>query len=689
MASVNRDRLRQILRDLINDEDLRQLFFTDRASALAHYNLNPSETRWFDRIQTAADLEKEAKKLNITLRGGAAGSITKETASSSPTDTGAPPQRLVNTGFATYNKPQDPINYQIPLQPDKDYYFWLEVGDLIAGAIDENPQPLPPLPANARLQVVLFPFASEFVLTGDEYIGELKQEEDGAVRVARPAAKPRSLLGKPIMRQRLFFLVHAPPQPAAHRLRCNIYYQQLLIQSHLVTMHVAANPQPMERALTTVVDYALSHTLDLHNFASMESTKLSLMLNDNGDGSHGFRFFGAGDFQSNATLSETALQDLINKTRQALRKAAWGDEQPFNPGQFPDQAYRYQKGKITLSQLRADLIVLARNGYRFYDTLITQLAGDRAKARQLRQLMLTTGQVQIATKQATNQYVPAALFYDYRLDANLNEADYTLCPTFVDAITNKKPLADTACFQGNCPTQSEDKPLEERLRLICPSGFWGFRHDLGLPVSIASAPDAPTSISCPGAPQFTVGAYQDFQERAAHEQRLQMLQNNLGWHYANTRDDTLQKLHQEKSHIVYFYCHGGVANNVPFILVGQEGDRGITRDNLDAFDIFWEDPRPLVFINGCHTTALEPEQAINLVSGFVESAYAAGVIGTEITIFEPMAVVFAEEFFTRFVTQRQPVGTAVRAARLKLLEAANPLGLVYIPYVMPGLKLTA
>ncbi|MCA9975045.1 MAG: CHAT domain-containing protein [Anaerolineales bacterium] len=683
MATVNRDLLQQVLQDLIDDENLRQLFFTDKASALSRYSLNPSEERWFSRINSMADLEKEAKRFEITLKSGS----PKEVTPLPGADTGDSAGRLVNTGFASFNQPQTPLDYHVPLNTNQDYYFWLEVGELIAGAIDELPQPLPPLPPNARLQVVLFPFASEFALTGEEYIGELKQEEDGAVRVSRPATRPRALLGKPIMRQRLFFLVHAPPRPGAHRLRCNIYYQQLLIQSHLVTMQVAVNPQPTERALSTVVDYTLSHTLDIHNFAEMESTKLSLMLNDNGNGSHGFRFFGEGDFQSNATLSETALQDLIEQTRQALRMTAWGDDQPYNPKKNPNQVYRYQKGKITLSQLRADLIRLARNGYRFYDTLITQLAGDKLKARQLRQMMLNTGQVQIATKQAANQYVPAALFYDYRLDANLGEADYELCPTFVDAITNKKPLAETPCFHGNCPTQSEDKPLEERLRMICPSGFWGFRHNLGMPLSIASAPDAPSSIPCPGAPEFTVGAYQGFQERAEHEKRLQALQNGLVWHYASSRDDTLKELNQTKPHVVYFYCHGGVANNVPFILVGKEGERGITRDNLDAFDIFWEEPRPLVFINGCHTTALEPEQAINLVSGFVESAYAAGVIGTEITIFEPIAVAFAEEFFARFVTQRQPVGEAIRGARLKMLEAANPLGLVYIPYVMPGLKL--
>ena len=107
---------------------------------------------------------------------------------------------------------------------------------------------------------------------------------------------------------------------------------------------------------------------------------------------------------------------------------------------------------------------------------------------------------------------------------------------------------------------------------------------------------------------------------------------------------------------------------------------------LRAKKIRWDITRPLVFINGCHTTALEPEQAIEFISPFIENANAAGVIGTEITIFEPLATVFAEECLRRFLNDA-PIGEAIRGARLKLLKNANPLGLVYIPYVIADLHL--
>jgi hypothetical protein len=41
----------------------------------------------------------------------------------------------------------------------------------------------------------------------------------------------------------------------------------------------------------------------------------------------------------------------------------------------------------------------------------------------------------------------------------------------------------------------------------------------------------------------------------------------------------------------------------------------------------------LVILNGCHTTDLEPNRAIDLVSSFIEYAQAGGVVGTEITVF--------------------------------------------------------
>jgi hypothetical protein len=176
--------------------------------------------------------------------------------------------------------------------------------------------------------------------------------------------------------------------------------------------------------------------------------------------------------------------------------------------------------------------------------------------------------------------------------------------------------------------------------------------------------------------------------RAGHEQALRSLRTGLGWLYADSREGAIALLKEGKAEIVYFYCHGGVLEDIPFIQVGATDERGITRDLLRRESIEWSSPRPLVFINGCHTTALEPEKAIEFVSALVENARASGVIGTEITVFEPLASAFAEACLRGFL-DGELIGTAVRDARLTLLAAGNPLGLAYIPFVTASLRLRA
>ena len=153
--------------------------------------------------------------------------------------------------------------------------------------------------------------------------------------------------------------------------------------------------------------------------------------------------------------------------------------------------------------------------------------------------------------------------------------------------------------------------------------------------------------------------------RAEHLLKVRGLRLPLGWFEADTGQETLDFLRSSHPHLVYFYCHGGLTEDkVPYLQVGAKDDAWglITPSVLPAMQIRWNTPRPLVFINGCHTTALEPEAALDMVSGFVRDAGAAGVIGTEITIFEPLATAFAEEFLRLFLNGT-PVGQAVRAAR--------------------------
>jgi hypothetical protein len=586
---------------------------------------------------------------------------------------------VVNTGFSPLPDPASFVAPHTPLARAENYYFWLEVGLQVRGSIEEKPTPLPRklLPEQARLKVVLFPFPGGLQLTPGATQGELQLLPGGGAAVARqPISLPPPLAGSPLAQRRMFFPLRTPDRAGSYSLRCNIYYQQLLVQSRLVRVMVMSAPGPVKGALQSTLDYTITESLGAEQLSPLSPYSLSLMLNDNGDGTHSFRFFGEKDIATHAHFDAGQLQDLIQQARGALRRASWDDENEWQE----EKTYRYG-GPRDLLRLKQDLVRLAIRGYRFYDQIIDALAGEE-DADRLAEVMRKPGLIQIAFKESERLILPAALIYDHPLDTALG--DYQLCPAFSLSLEEKPKLQESPCFQGGCPSYGQPQ-------IVCPSGFWGFRHALGMPLSIGQdGLSAHPYITYQGTPQMLVGVSTDpgFKLRKAHETTLQNLTGQKGWQFleGDKRDEFLALMRDQKPQLVYFYCHGGMAGTLPYLKVGSPAEMGITRDNLRNERIRWKENRPLVFINGCHTTALEPEKAYNFVGAFVKTAYASGVIGTEITIFEQLGRAFAEEFIERFLAG-DPLGQAVRGARLALLKQGNPLGLVYLPFALAELRL--
>lgn len=668
---------RAALERLANDPDFFQQFRDNPEAALAEYDIAPMLARgWHGFFKTQDDVHKYMKENFLSLEESAP-----------PDDRGDTPktdvpreqlQRIVNTGFVADATPLDELDATQTLGTGTLYYFWLDISNKPSPkSIELTPTSLPTdLPLDAELDVVLFEFPREAKLLVGSQHGRLKLRGTSA-DVLEAADVPERVESTVLAKLgRLFFKIQTPDAPGAYRLRSNIYYQQTLLQSRLITFHVTQTGQTQPGALTSELDYAVSKVFDPAQFKNMGVNVLSLLLNDDGDGTHGFRLFGKENYIGNATLTEHAIKKLIDTSRQELRRSAWGDIKPFKTGN------KYLYSTPNLDQLKFDLIRMAQRGFQFFNALVHELSdGDREKRKQLRELMRTPGQVQIAAKQSLQLVLPAALIYDYPLDDGLtNVSDYAVCPDFLKHLTDKTELGKTDCFQGRCPSYEKDN-------VICPGGFWGYRHAIGLPIAIKNAPDAPTSIPSKGTPHLAVSVSTDpqFKQRPDHEKRLQALK--VGWAYADSRDASIQLLKETDAEIVYYYCHGGITSTGPYIMVGPNDGARLTPANLLNKDVFFDNVRPLVFINGCHTTALTPENGFDMVSAFIQTAHAAGVIGTEITIFESIATQFSEAFFRRFLLEKQPVGEAIRDARLEMLQASNPLGLVYVPYAMPGLRL--
>jgi len=594
-----------------------------------------------------------------------------------------PKRRVVNTGFAFQNNPDNIINREMPLKTGEQHYFWLEIGEPLIESIEETPVEIPLFPAKTRLTVAVFGFKDGLITTPGSDVGELEMQENGSVLVtAQPCDKEPAISN--LRNRRLFFPVRCPESEGIFRMRCNIYREQVLLQSRIIYAQVMNNPARLakgEKALRSVLDYTLSATLDPTTLNQMTEHRLSILVNGNENGTNSLHIYGSkGEVkfkQDDIRFGENELNDFIEEARGSLKIASWGNDREWKDQETTP--FIYQDKKRDIKRLSEDLISMAQWGREFYIQFKIEA--------EFEEVLFEPGAIQIAMKDSPSHIFPAAMIYDYPLD-DLS-GGITICPSFEDAFDRGAALEDHECFKGNCPSRKNKK-------VVCPSGFWGFRHYLGMPLSVESkkeetgknkndlngvnGTDMPAHILYTDNMKMIVAAATNLSFYKSHEETLAKLNPNLVYQHAYTRDAVLSLL-QSSPHLVYFYCHGGlIRNRLAYLQIG-ENDK-IPPAYFD--EVRWVKPRPLVFMNGCHT--IDPLIALNFIKPLVMLSKCAGVIGTEITIYEEMATVFAEEFFRRFL-KGETIGMAIRNARLKLLEEGNPLGLAYIPYAMAGLNL--
>jgi len=605
-----------------------------------------------------------------------------------------PSGQVVSTGLAEVDRPDVPWPAGSCPRPGTRYLYWFSVDDAPdPGAIDKQPIPItlpPDTPSGTILTVVLFGFDGEIAIDERADTGELVLLDDGIIAAYRqPGSVTPAVTGR-----RLLFPIGTPPRPGTYRLRCNLYCNQTLLQSRLIEVDVSDGmPSSTVPAVRSTTDYVLETALNPAILADVQPLTLSVFMNDYDDGTHGFRLLGYDGDQlakADVVLPALALQHLVDEARAALRQAAWVGGGEWSPGT------RFRYDGWTEPDLDDDLIRLARAGYRMWTALNEPLARERTPGPgepkspilALRELMRCPGTVEFASKDNAGQVVPAALLYDYLLDPNLSLAT---CPTAMSAIRREAELATQRCFQGDCP-----HALDETV--VCPGGFWGFRHQVGLPQSTrsrtaAEPPHGPPSsglgpVYFVGRPHCVVGVASEFAGR--HPTEVSERGDDSSRPVIADRARLLSALREGRApHLVYLFCHGVSDRGLPALRVGPAGSDLIGTETIGDGRIYWADTRPLVVLNGCHTTAIEPRYAMNFVNAFVRNAGAAGVVGTEITTFESLAVAFGDLLIAAWFTPETGLGEAIRAARLGLLSAGNPLGLVYTSYATPQLRLKA
>ena len=592
--------------------------------------------------------------------------------------------RYVNTDFAAEPQPERALDRKQPLRPGQSYFFRLNVGELEETTIEDTPAQLPDFITRQDVELVIALFSESFAI--EQPTGVLSVPATGLATVKSPASLPSGMRADAgLAQERLLFRVTAPQNAGRADLRVNMYCHGLLVQSRLVTAVIGAG-EPLNAAgalRAAVLDFNLSPTLAPSHLGDIAPHKLSLMLNSGSDGTHAFRVFGQDGnevFQNSTTLAPSQLTDLLNQSRNVLQQVAWG----YMGGWDQKAPYRYDPLSAAQNNWRADVIALAVQGYRIYDSRIRNLAGSSAGEDKLRDLLRTPGMVQLASTESASDVLPIALIYDYDLDTQ-NPQALTICPQFEESLKSGRDLLGEPCFLGHCPNRADN------FSVVCPSGFWGFRHDIGMPWSAAGGPEMAKTIAYSGDPQVDIAYYQ-FPSLGDHLEKLAAL--GFQAQRQDGRDPAIQMFKSTDPQVVYFYCHGvtikqDAQTSIPALMIGSQNTPGFfDTSNFRARRIRWPQARPLVIINGCHTTDISPDQALSFVQTFIEYVEAAGVIGTQITIFEPLAQRFAETFLHAF-RAGDPLGRAVRRARLHLLAQYNPLGLVYQPFGYAGLKLAA
>jgi hypothetical protein len=583
------------------------------------------------------------------------------------------PERVVNTGFADAPAPDELLDPELPLKQSHDYWFCVEIGEALAHSIEPEHTELPTelLPREVRLVVALFGFPDELAVYAGKDTGELRLAADGTVSVVRQplADEPRA---SGLTAKRLFFPVTTPSRTGRYRLRCNIYCQGILVQSRLIRARVVTEPKRQPYSVRARLEYTLSRAIRPSQLGHLPRHKLSLMVNGAGDGTHTFRVWG-GDAEErvkhDVTMNDQSLTDLIDQGRVAMRFAAWSDGEEWAEG----KKFRYTGDDPDLEQLRVDLARLAKAGYNIYDRLVDTLRGAQ-EYESFTEVMTEPGYVQLAC-QDVRLLLPLAVVYDYApFDPTARLREYSLCDVFERAVEGGS-LAAFTCLNGRCPHRGAET-------VVCPSGFWGYRHFLGLPLS--STLDLPPVLGAEGQRRAVFGFSTELDWAEEHKAELA---DFVEVSAAGSRKQLFELFGSDAvPQLVYLYCHGGLSGSMPYLLVGAGDDGPITSAYMrDRFS--WAGTGPVVVINGCHTTAVRPDHAFELVSAFVRRAHATGVIGTEITVDESLARAFGSAFVRRFAKENQTVGEAVRGARIDLLGRGNPLGLVYLPFALAGLRM--
>ena len=291
---------------------------------------------------------------------------------------------------------------------------------------------------------------------------------------------------------------------------------------------------------------------------------------------------------------------------------------------------------------------------------------------------------------SANHVFPWSLVYDHDF---IDGAGNTLCPEVEVALAAGATVDDLValpCFVAECPHRADSN-------VVCPSGFWGFRHIIEQPLISPRAAQGATSTSpadvaleipLGGAPNLNVliGVREALADWEAH---------------TDSATTTLSRWADRSSSVVELVdalkrqatCTSRTFTATAAAQAARPGSASAhAREEERLFpqylkSVKWPTEHPFVFINGCRTVGVSPDDLL----GFNKMLALSGSVGS--ARHRDHGSRGSRSTGRAHVSARLPspraVGATVRRIRLELLTQYNPLGLAYTPYCMAALRVTS
>jgi len=454
-----------------------------------------------------------------------------------------------------------------------------------------------------------------------------------------------------------------------------VYHDNNLLQSLLITAVIADVESENGRGNSAIVEWALS--AGLRDFDKFGSKAVNFLTNETLQATHLFAIVGDG-FSKPLEMDPTELTTMIKEARGALQWICGNPEER--------EAYRFEPnnrgdGHEFLEQMSG----LAELGYDLYNGLILRHGDDFE--RKLQAALAEPAVIQVARMRSAKFVFPWAIVYDLPI---IPHRSNRMCPEFEATLAGgatAQVLAEHRCITQGCPYRDDEI-------VVCPSGFWGFRHVIEQPLATVQDPaqgQSPTSDAIDtikvaiNQPVEILNAYS--KNLKFHDQHCEEVESLRG--VQTDADFDLFRigkgLKRRDLDVVYFYCHGGNRRGKAWLGVGAEPPEQLYASNLRAWKVSWPTRHPLVVINGCNTVGISPDDLLTF-NEMLAWSRAAGVLGSEITIPETLGRFFGRRLLEGFVAGRH-IGELVRELRFELLAGFNPLGLAYTPYSLAKLHI--